>query len=150
MFYRHILFFLVILVFFACSSSKVDIKINNHEKSNLNNRQDDVPLTIIVYQLKDIKKFEQANDIDLFARGDGVLGKDKIDSIKMQIAPKDNIIAVNVEDEEVPYICILAFFANNDKKTTKACAKTSKASGFWFRDKQLEFTITQDGIRYIQ
>ncbi|WP_290456599.1 type VI secretion system lipoprotein TssJ, partial [Helicobacter rodentium] len=88
MFYRHILFFLVILVFFACSSSKVDIKINNHEKSNLNNRQDDVPLTIIVYQLKDIKKFEQANDIDLFSRGDVVLGKDKIDSIKMQIAPK--------------------------------------------------------------
>lgn len=147
--YKYILFLLAALVFSACSS-KVDIKINNYEKSNLNNRQDDVPLTLVVYQLKDIKKFEQASDIDLFAREDGVLGKDKIDSIKMQIAPKDNIIAVKVEDKEVPYICVLAFFANNDKKTTKACAKTSKASGFWFRDKQLEFAITKDGIRYIQ
>ena len=149
MFYRNLLLLLVVLVFSACSS-KVDVKINNHEKSNLNNRQDDVPLTIIVYQLKDIKKFEQASDMDLFAREDGILGKDKIDPIKMQIAPKDNIVAVNVEDEEVPYIGILVFFANNDKKTTKAWAKTSEASGFWFGVKKLEFKITKDGIHYVQ
>lgn len=149
MLYRNLFLLLIVLIFSACSS-KVDVKINNHEESNLNNRQDDVPLTIIVYQLKDIKKFEQASDIDLFAREDSILGKDKIDSIKMQIAPKDDVVAVNVEDEEVPYIGILVFFANNDKKTTKAWAKTSQASGFWFKDKRLEFAITKNGIRFIQ
>ncbi|TLD80005.1 type VI secretion system lipoprotein TssJ [Helicobacter sp. MIT 11-5569] len=149
MVYKNLLFLLMVLVFSACSS-KVDITINNHERSNLNNRQDDVPLTIIVYQLKDIKKFEQASDIDLFAREDGILGKDKIDSMKMQIAPRDNIVAVNVKDKEVPYIGILVFFANNDKKITKAWAKTSDASGIWFGKKKLEFKITQDGINKVQ
>ncbi len=149
MVYKNILFLLVVLVFSACSS-KVDVAINNYEKSNLNNRQDDVPLTIIIYQLKDIKKFEKASDIDLFAREDSILGKDKIDSMKMQIAPRDNIVAVNVEDEKVPYIGILVFFANNDKKTTKAWAKTSDAGGIWFGKKKLEFEITQNGINKVQ
>ncbi|WP_290881698.1 hypothetical protein [Helicobacter sp.] len=45
-----------------------------------------------------------------------LFGKDKIDSLKLQIAPKSEIIAVKVEDEEVPYIGILALFANDDTK----------------------------------
>lgn len=67
MVYKNILFLLVVLVFSACSS-KVDVAINNYEKSNLNNRQDDVPLTIIIYQLKDIKSLKKQVILDLFAR----------------------------------------------------------------------------------
>nr|AAS99032.1 Tgh081 [Campylobacter jejuni] len=109
MFCKKSLFFLLPLFFCACSSV-VSVKINNVENSNLNNRHDDVPVTAIVYQLKDIKKFEEASDIDLATREEGVLGKDKLDSIKTQIAPKDNIIAVKVDEEEVPYVgksCII-------------------------------------------
>lgn len=143
--YINILLLVIACLFVACSS-KVDVQISNQENSNLNNRLDDVPLTLIVYQLKDIKKFEKASDIDLFTREDGVLGKDKIDSIKMQIAPKDNLIAVNIEDEEVLYIGILVLFANSGKKITKIWAKTSEATGFWLGSKKLEFKITKDGI----
>ncbi|EAJ0872697.1 type VI secretion lipoprotein TssJ, partial [Campylobacter coli] len=84
MFCKKSLFFLLPLFFCACSSV-VSVKINNVENSNLNNRHDDVPVTAIVYQLKDIKKFEEASDIDLATREEGVLGKDKLDSIKTQI-----------------------------------------------------------------
>ncbi|HEH4144652.1 TPA: type VI secretion system lipoprotein TssJ, partial [Campylobacter jejuni] len=101
-------------------------------------RHDDVPVTAIVYQLKDIKKFEEASDIDLATREEGVLGKDKLDSIKTQIAPKDNIIAVKVDEEEVPYVGILVLFANNTKKTTKIWAKTEDANGFG-KNKYLKF-----------
>ena len=107
-------FFLALQIMFflgACSNT-VNVKIDNIENSNLNNRMDDVPLTIMVYQLKDIKKFEEANDTDLLTRDDSVLGKDKIDSIKLQIAPKVNVVAVKVDEEEVPYIGVLAIFAN--------------------------------------
>ncbi|WP_104119393.1 type VI secretion system lipoprotein TssJ, partial [Campylobacter hyointestinalis] len=122
---------------------------NNIENSNLNNRFDDVPLTVIVYQLKDIKKFEEASDLDLVNREDGILGKDKIDSIKMQIAPKNNVIAVKVNDEEVPYIGVLVLFANNTKKVTKIWAKTEDAIGFGSR-KTLKFEVNKEGNKTIK
>lgn len=130
MFCKKSLFFLLPLFFCACSSV-VSVKINNVENSNLNNRHDDVPVTAIVYQLKDIKKFEEASDIDLATREEGVLGKDKLDSIKTQIAPKDNIIAVKVDEEEVPYVGILVLFANNTKKTTKIMGKDRRCKWVW-------------------
>ncbi|EAH6134409.1 type VI secretion system lipoprotein TssJ [Campylobacter jejuni] len=148
MFCKKSLFFLLPLFFCACSSV-VSVKINNVENSNLNNRHDDVPVTAIVYQLKDIKKFEEASDIDLATREEGVLGKDKLDSIKTQIAPKDNIIAVKVDEEEVPYVGILVLFTNNTKKTTKIWAKTEDANGFG-KNKYLKFEISKEGIKRIK
>ncbi|MCW1542037.1 type VI secretion system lipoprotein TssJ [Campylobacter jejuni] len=130
MFCKKNLFFLLPLFFCACSSV-VSVKINNVENSNLNNRHDDVPVTAIVYQLKDIKKFEEASDIDLATREEGVLGKDKLDSIKTQIAPKDNIIAVKVDEEEVPYVGILVLFANNTKKNNKNMGKDRRCKWVW-------------------
>ncbi|MCW1360956.1 type VI secretion system lipoprotein TssJ [Campylobacter sp. US33a] len=138
--------FILLSLFLSACSSNVSVQINNLENSNLNNRFDDVPITVIVYQLKDIKKFEEASDLDLATREDGVLGKDKIDSIKLQIAPKDKVIAVKVNDEEVPYIGVLALFANHTKKTTKIGVKTEEASGFG-SNKILKFEISKEGIK---
>lgn len=144
--YQKVLIFILSLLFISCSST-VSIKINNIEKSNLNNRLDDVPVTITIYQLKNIEKFKEANDKDLLTREDGALGKDKIDSIRLQIAPKDEVIAIKVEDKEVPYIGILALFANNEKKITKIWAKTKDARGFG-DNKTLTFNITHEGIKW--
>lgn len=129
----------------ACSNT-VSIRVSNVEKSNLNNRSDDVPVTFIVYKLKSVERFEEASDRDLITREDGVLGKDKIDSIKLQIAPKNEIVAIKVKDKDVPYVGILVLFANDTKKITKAWVKTKNASGFWNK-KMLKFQITQEGIR---
>lgn len=142
---HKILIFILSILFIACSNT-VNVKINNMEKSNLNNRLDDVPVTIVVYKLKNIEKFKEASDIDLMTREDGALGKDKIDSIKLQVAPKDEIVAVKVKDKEVPYIGILALFANNTNKVTRIYVKTKSAKGFW-KHKTLKFKITQEGIR---
>lgn len=143
--YKKSFTFLVSMFFFCACSSVVSVKIDNVENSNLNNRNDDVPVTIIVYQLKDIKKFEEANDIDLATREDGVLGKDKLDSIKIQVAPKDKVVAVKVDEEEVPYIGVFVLFANNTKKITKIWVKTEEANGFG-KKKYLQFEITKEGI----
>lgn len=149
MFYRQVVFFVSALFFLSACSSIVSVEIDNKENSNLNNRLDDVPLTIIVYQLKDITKFEKANDLDLSTREDGVLGKDKIDSFKMQIAPNDSVIAVKVNDEEVPYIGVFALFANPAKKITKLWAKTEDARGFG-KNKSLKFEVNKEGIAKIR
>ncbi len=144
---KKTIFLLIIPLFFLVScSSMVDVGIYNQENANLNNRLDDVPLTLIVYQLRDVKKFQQAHDMDLATREDGVLGKDKIDSIRLQIAPKDHIIAISVDDEEVPYVGVLALFANSAKKKTKEWASTKDASGF-IGTKKLEFEITKEGVK---
>ncbi len=148
MMYQKILILVLCLLFGACSST-VSVSISNTEKSNLNNRSDDVPITLVIYKLKNIEKFKEANDRDLTTREDGALGKDKIDSIRLQIAPKDEIIAIKVKDKEVPYIGILALFANDTKKVTKVWVKTKDASGFWNK-KTLKFKITQEGIQIIQ
>ena len=149
--YQKILILILCLLFVSCSNT-VSVRISNIEKSNLNNRSDDVPITLVIYKLKNIEKFKETSDRDLTTREDGALGKDKIDSIRLQIAPKDEIIAIKVKDKEVPYIGILALFANNTnntKKVTKIWAKTKDASGSWNK-KILKFKITQEGIQIIQ
>ena len=149
--YQKILILILCLLFVSCSNT-VSVRISNIEKSNLNNRSDDVPITLVIYKLKNIEKFKETSDRDLTTREDGALGKDKIDSIRLQIAPKDEIIAIKVKDKEVPYIGILALFANNTnntKEVTKIWAKTKDASGFWNK-KILKFKITQEGIQIIQ
>ncbi|AJC90879.1 type VI secretion system, membrane platform protein [Campylobacter subantarcticus LMG 24377] len=145
---RQKLIILFIGMFLSACSSVVSVKIDNVKNSNLNNRNDDVPLTVIVYQLKNINKFIKASDLELITREDAVLGKDKIDSIRLQIAPRDNVIAFKVVDEEVPYIGILVLFANKTKKITKIWAKTDDANGFGTK-KTLKFEITKNGIRNI-
>lgn len=145
---RKIFVMLLMGLFLSSCSSVVSVKIDNIKNSNLNSRNDDVPLTVIVYQLKDVNKFIKASDLELINREDAILGRDKIDSIRLQIAPKDNIIAFKVIDEEVPYIGILVLFANNTKKVTKIWAKTDDANGFGTK-KILKFEITKDGIRHI-
>lgn len=145
MFYKKSLTFLLSMLFFCACSSVVSVKIDNIENSNLNNRNDDVPVTVIVYQLKDIKKFEEASDMDLATREDGVLGRDKLDSIRMQIAPRDKVIAVKVDEEEVHYVGVFVLFANNAKKTTKIWVKTEEAKGFG-KKKYLQFEIAKEGI----
>lgn len=146
--YQKILILVLCLLFVSCSNT-VSVRISNIEKSNLNNRSDDVPITLVIYKLKNIEKFKEASDRDLTTREDGALGKDKIDSIRLQIAPKDEIIAIKVKDKEVPYIGILALFANDTKKVTRVWVKTKDASGFWNK-KTLKFKITQEGIQIIQ
>lgn len=143
-----IVWFLCAFILGACSNT-VSVKINNIDKSNLNNRLDDVPITVIIYKLNNIEKFQKASDKDLITREDGTLGKDKMDSIRLQVAPKDEIIAIKVEDKEVPYIGILVLFANSDKKITKIWAETNDASGMG-DDKILTFDITQNGIKRMQ
>lgn len=135
-------------LFVACSST-VSIKVNNVENSNLNNRFDDVPIMLVIYKLNNIEKFIDSSDKDLITREDGVLGKDKIDSIKLQIAPKNEVVAIKVEDKEVPYIGILALFVNDEPRTTKVWAETKDADGLWNR-KVIKFEITQEGIKRIQ
>lgn len=131
----------------ACSNT-VSIKISNVENSNLNNRFDDVPVMLIIYKLNNIEKFIDSSDKDLIAREDGALGKDKIDSMRLQIAPKNEVIALKIEDREVPYIGILALFANNAPRATKVWVKTKDADGVWDR-KVIKFEITQEGIKRI-
>lgn len=144
-----VLILLSSLFFFSACSRTVNINFNNTENSNLNNRNDDVPITLIIYQLKDIKKFEKAGEEDLIAREDGVLGKDKIDSLKMQLAPQDeNVFAIKVEDKEVSYIGVLALFANKVGKMTKIWVRTKKADGIF--TKSLKFEITNEGIKRVK
>lgn len=87
-------------------------------------------LRLLYINLRILKKFEEASDIDLATREEGVLGKDKLDSIKTQIAPKDNIIAVKVDEEEVPYVGILVLFANNTKNN-KNMGKDRRCKWVW-------------------
>ncbi|MBR2494580.1 type VI secretion system lipoprotein TssJ [Helicobacter sp.] len=149
--YQRALILILCFLFTACSNT-VSVRVSNIEKSNLNNRLDDVPVTLIIYKLKNIEKFKEASEKDLITREDGVLGKDKIDSIKLQIAPKNEILALKLQDKEIPYLGILTLFTNNTSRTTKIWVKTKDASGFWsglLRKKTLTFEITQEGIKRI-
>ena len=142
---RHTLYFTLFIVgaisFVACSTP-VRVMVSNYEDSNLNNRGDNVPVTLLIYQLKDGKRFEYASPQDLLNRESVVLGRDKIDSIRVQIPPNEkNMIAAEINKKEGKYIGILALFANSQNKTQKFHKKLNRVCRNIIR-----LDITQNGI----
>lgn len=142
---RHTLYFTLFIVgaisFVACSTP-VRVMVSNYEDSNLNNRGDNVPVTLLIYQLKDDKRFEYASPQDLLNQESVVLGRDKIDSIRVQIPPNEkDIIAAEINKKEGKYIGILALFANSQNKTQKFHKKLNRVCRNIIR-----LDITQNGI----
>ncbi|QWU80757.1 type VI secretion system, membrane platform protein [Campylobacter novaezeelandiae] len=140
--HKKIFLTLCFLLFNACSST-VGIKIINEENSNLNKRLDDVPLTIIIYQLKDISKFKESNNADLISQ-DQILSKDKIDALRLQLAPKEQTLALEVKDDETPFIGVLVLYTNGT--ISKIYTSTKDAKGFG-KNKLLIFEINKEGIK---
>lgn len=141
---RKIYFFILALISFyisGCYSTK-QILIKNDKDSNFNLNADAVPVTILLFQLKDTAKFKNASAIDLIERGDVVLGKDKIDITRMQIAPDNEKIIATINKKEVPYLGFLVIYSNmNKKKKVKSLIESDEIS----RD-FLELQIKKDGI----
>ena len=131
-----------IFMIFMVGCGQIQVGINNMPNSNLNNRGDNVPITVIVYQLSDIKKFEEATEMDLIAKENEVLGKDKIDSIKLQIQPNANVSIVKIDKENVPYVGVLVLYADQGKTKIKEFKKTSD-----IKEDYLIFSISDKDIK---
>ncbi|PAF46719.1 type VI secretion system-associated lipoprotein [Helicobacter sp. 12S02232-10] len=130
------LFFL----FSGCGNVK-QIEIFNQKNSNLNYKKDEIPITIVFYELSNITKFKEAFIQDLIEREDTILGKDKIDSIKLQMIPDDKIIITAIKKKDVPYIGILAIYADVKNKKIKSAIKSKEIRG-----KKITFEISKKGI----
>ena len=131
-----------IFMIFMVGCGQIQVGINNMPNSNLNNRGDNVPITVIVYQLSDIKKFEEATEMDLIAKESEVLGRDKIDSIKLQIQPNANASIVKIDKESVPYVGVLVLYADQGKTKIKEFKKTSD-----IKEDYLIFSISDKDIK---
>lgn len=137
---KRVLITVMALFFAGCATTK-EIHVTNSKKSNLNFNGDNVPVTIIVYKLKDLTKFKEASAFDLLKREDAILGRDKIDSSKLQIAPDDEITAITANKKDVPYIGVLAIFNDVNNKKLKSAIQTKKIKG-----NVLMFRISEKGI----
>ena len=135
-------FLATIFTVFIVGCGQIQVGINNMPNSNLNNRGDNVPITVIVYQLSDIKKFEEATEMDLIAKESEVLGRDKIDSIKLQIQPNANASIVKIDKENVPYVGVLVLYADQGKTKIKEFKKTSDV-----KEDYLIFSISDKDIK---
>ena len=131
-----------IFMIFMVGCGQIQVGINNMPNSNLNNRGENVPITVIVYQLSDIKKFEEATEMDLIAKENEVLGRDKIDSIKLQIQPNANASSVKIDKENVPYVGVLVLYADQGKTKIKEFKKTSD-----IKEDYLIFSISDKDIK---
>lgn len=102
-----------------------------------------MPVTLVIYQLKDGKRFEYASPQDLLSRENVVLGRDKIDSIRVQIPPNEkNMVAAEINKKEGEYIGVLALFANpSQNKSQKFHKKLHKI----FKN-TIKLDITQNGM----
>lgn len=122
--------------------SPIKIQAFNQADSNLNNRGDNVPVTLIIYQLKDISKFKQSSIQDLSTSGNVVLGRDIVDFIKVQVPPNEiDVPVAEFAKKEGKYIGILALFANSQGKKQKFYKKLNKV----FKN-TIKIDITQEGI----
>lgn len=136
-----IFFIFISLCFSGCYSSK-QILVKNDKNSNFNLNSDAVPITIYLYQLKDTAKFKDASAIDLIERSDIVLGRDKLDITRMQIAPDNEKIIATIDKSQVPYVGFLVVYSNMNKKRK---VKSLIQSGEIAKD-LLELQISKDGI----
>lgn len=139
--------FVVFFVFSACSRN-IDIALENSQNSNLNSRGDNVPITAIVYKLNDINKFIDASALDLLHREDVILGKDKIDSIRMQVSPNEKVNVATINDDEVAYIGVLVLYANIEGKRIKSHIKVRDIKGMG--DTNIRFEILKDGVQFVE
>lgn len=136
-----IVFVCIVFIYNGCSTP-IRIQAFNHDNSNLNNRNDNVPITLVIYQLKDINKFEYASIKDLIMRESVALGRDNVDSVKIQVPPNEkNMLVAEFAKREGKYIGILALFANSKGKKQKFYKKLNKV----FKN-TIKIDITQEGI----
>lgn len=136
---KKLLVFLLLAVY-GCSTT-ASIAVINDKNSNPNIHGDNVPVTLKLYKLNGVERFKEASVLDLNTREDAVLGKDKIDVVRMQIAPNDTKIMAEIKKKEVGYIGILVLFATMQNKKYKSAVRSKDISG-----DNVTFTITNLGI----
>ncbi|MCR4942511.1 MAG: type VI secretion system lipoprotein TssJ [Campylobacter sp.] len=142
---KKILFFSIFMLFFtACSSINVFVK--NNPSSNLNNRGDDVPITIVLFELDDTKRFMEASDLDLLQKPEQVLSRDLIDFVKLQVEPSTQKSILEIKDERVKYVGILVVYA--DQKDGRKTKEVKKISDLNYSG--LLFNITSQNISAIE
>lgn len=135
---KNIVLTLLLLFLSGCSTH---VGVKNSYNSNLNHRGDDVPVTVIIYQLENDKRFKEASDLDLIENEDLVLGRDKIDSMKFQIKPGDRTEIIDIDSDEVSYVGILVLYADQTKIKTKSVKKLSDLDNSY-----LIFRVTSDEV----
>lgn len=136
---KKLLIFLLLAVY-GCSTT-ASVAVINDKNSNPNIHGDNVPVTLKLYKLNGVERFKEASVLDLNTREDAVLGKDKIDVVRMQIAPNDTKIMAEIKKKEIGYIGILVLFATMQNKKYKSAIKSKEISG-----DNVTFTITNQGI----
>ena len=136
---KKFLIFLLLAVY-GCSTT-ASVAVINDKNSNPNIHGDNVPVTLKLYKLNGVERFKEASVLDLNTREDAVLGKDKIDVVRMQIAPNDTKIMAEIKKKEIDYIGILVLFATMQNKKYKSAIKSKEISG-----DNVTFTITNQGI----
>lgn len=136
---KKLLIFLLLAVY-GCSTT-ASVAVINDKNSNPNIHGDNVPVTLKLYKLNGVERFKEASVLDLNTREDAVLGKDKIDVVRMQIAPNDTKIMAEIKKKEIDYIGILVLFATMQNKKYKSAIRSKDISG-----DNITFTITNQGI----
>ena len=136
---KKLLIFLLFAVY-GCSTT-ASIAVINDKNSNPNIHGDNVPVTLKLYKLNGVERFKEASVLDLNTREDAVLGKDKIDVVRMQIAPNDTKIMAEIKKKETGYIGVLVLFATMQNKKYKSAIRSKDISG-----DNVTFTITNQGI----
>ena len=136
---KKLLIFLL-LADYGCSTT-ASVAVINDKNSNPNIHGDNVPVTLKLYKLNGVERFKEASVLDLNTREDAVLGKDKIDVVRMQIAPNDTKIMAEIKKKEIGYIGILVLFATMQNKKYKSAIRSKDISG-----DNVTFTITNQGI----
>ncbi|MDT3693041.1 MAG: type VI secretion system lipoprotein TssJ [Mucispirillum sp.] len=136
---KKLIIFLLLAVY-GCSTT-ASIAVINDKNSNPNIHGDNVPVTLKLYKLNGVERFKEASVLDLNTREDAVLGKDKIDVVRMQIAPNDTKVMATIKKKEVGYIGVLVLFATMQNKKYKSAVKSKDISG-----DNVTFTITNQGV----
>ncbi len=137
---KKLLLILILIINYGCSSTTV-ITVINDKNSNPNYHGDNVPITLKLYKLNGIERFKEASVLDLNTREDAVLGKDKIDVSRMQIAPNDIKIMATIKKKDVGYIGVLVMYADMYNKKIKSAIRSRNISG-----DNVTFTISSEGV----
>jgi type VI secretion system protein VasD len=95
---------------FIAKVKQMNLVIEGRAELNCDERDVSLPVSLRVYQLKDIKTFESATYPQLLDDATSVLKADALNRLEVELAPRATIALNKPMDDSAQYVGIVAFF----------------------------------------
>lgn len=119
----------LILLLTGCSSlHPVNVRVQGHQRMNLDHKKHSLPVIVKIFQLKRRQAFDTSQFRQLWKKPKAALGDDLVSSYKIHISPGQNKTITIDRKENTHYIAALAIFRHPASHNWRASTQITQWS----------------------